>query len=148
MEAVGNQIRENLGLEYTLQGNLDFAEYLPLLEARGATGPFRYGWSFDYPAADSYLTPLFTQASLAPAGSNYSFYTNPEVDELIAQGDQAETPEAGIEDYQAAEDIIAEDMPMAPMFFTEIQSVTSENVSGVRLDLFQRIVTSEVTVNS
>jgi peptide/nickel transport system substrate-binding protein/oligopeptide transport system substrate-binding protein len=39
-------------------------------------------------------------------------------------------------------------MPMAPMFFTEIQSVTSENVSDVRLDLFQRIVTSEVTVNS
>jgi peptide/nickel transport system substrate-binding protein/oligopeptide transport system substrate-binding protein len=148
MEAVGNQIRENLGVEYTLQGNLDFAEYLPLLESKGVAGPFRYGWSFDYPAADSYLTPLFTAASLAPAGSNYSFYTNPEVDSLITQGDQAETPEAGIEDYQAAEDIIAEDMPMAPMFFTEIQSVTSENVSGVRLDLFQRIVTSEVTVNS
>ncbi len=148
MEAVGNQIRENLGVEYTLQGNLDFAEYLPLLESKGVAGPFRYGWSFDYPAADSYLTPLFTAASLAPAGSNYSFYTNPEVDSLITQGDQAETPEAGIEDYQAAEDIIAEDMPMAPMFFTEIQSVTSENVSDVRLDLFQRIVTSEVTVNS
>ncbi|HJX42882.1 MAG TPA: ABC transporter substrate-binding protein [Geodermatophilus sp.] len=148
MEAVGNQLRENLGVEYTLQGNLDFAEYLPLLESRGVTGPFRYGWSFDYPAPDSYLTPLFTAASLAPAGSNYSFYTNPEVDALITQGDQAETVEAGIEDYQAAEDIIAEEMPMAPMFFTEIQSVTSENVANVRLDLFQRIVTSEVTVNS
>ncbi|MGY1725632.1 ABC transporter substrate-binding protein [Geodermatophilus sp. SYSU D01062] len=148
MEAVGNQLRENLGVEYTLQGNLDFAEYLPLLESKGGTGPFRYGWSFDYPAPDSYLTPLFTTQSLAPAGSNYSFWTNPEVESLITQGDQAETVEAGVEDYQAAEDIIAEEMPMAPMFFTEIQSVTSENVSNVRLDLFQRIVTSEVTVNN
>ncbi len=148
MEAVGNQLRENLGVEYTLQGNLDFAEYLPLASSRGLTGPFRIGWSFDYPAADSYLTPLFTEAAFGPAGSNYSFYTNPEVEELLVAGDQAETPEAGLEDYQAAEDIIAEDMPMAPMFFTEIQSVTSENVSNVRLDLFQRVVTSEVTVTS
>ena len=35
---------------------------------------------------------------------------------------------------------------MAPLFFTEIQSVTSENVENVRLDIFQRIVVSEVTV--
>jgi peptide/nickel transport system substrate-binding protein/oligopeptide transport system substrate-binding protein len=70
------------------------------------------------------------------------------VEELIAQGDQAATEEEAVEAYQQAEDLIAEDMPMAPMFFTEIQSVTSENVSNVRLDLFQRIVTSEVTVNS
>ncbi|MGX5655129.1 peptide ABC transporter substrate-binding protein [Geodermatophilus nigrescens] len=148
MEAVGNQLRENLGVEYVLQGNLDFAEYLPLLESRGVAGPFRYGWSFDYPAADSYITPLFTTSSLAPAGSNYSFYTDPQVDQLVVEGDQAATPEDSVASYQEAEDIINEAMPMAPMFFTEIQSVTSENVSDVRLDLFQRIVTSEVTVNS
>ncbi len=148
MEAVGNQLRENIDVEYTLQGNLDFAEYLPLLESRGATGPFRYGWSFDYPAADSYITPLFTTSSLAPAGSNYSFYTDPQVDQLVVEGDQAASPEESVASYQEAEDIVNEAMPMAPMFFTEIQSVTSENVSDVRLDLFQRIVTSEVTVNS
>ena len=90
MEAVGNQLRENLGVEFVLEGNLDFAEYLPLAESQGMTGPFRIGWSFDYPSADSYLTPLF---------------------------------------------------------FTEIQSVHSENVSDVRLDLFQRVVVAEVTVN-
>ncbi|MGY1653823.1 peptide ABC transporter substrate-binding protein [Geodermatophilus sp. SYSU D01119] len=148
MEAVGNQLRENIGVEYVLQGNLDFSEYLPLLESKGVAGPFRYGWSFDYPAADSYITPLFTTSSLAPAGSNYSFYTDPQVDQLVVEGDQAATPEDSVTSYQEAEDIINEAMPMAPMFFTEIQSVTSENVSNVRLDLFQRIVTSEVTVNS
>ena len=50
MEAVGNQLRDNLGVEFALQGNLEFAEYLPLGEAKGWTGPFRYGWSFDYPS--------------------------------------------------------------------------------------------------
>ena len=148
MEAVGNQLRQNLGVEFVLQGNLDFAEYLPLGEQQGWTGPFRYGWSFDYPAAESYLTPLFAESALPPLGSNYSFYSDPQVAELITQGDQATDEAQAIADYQAAEDIIAEAMPMAPLFFTEIQSVHTENVSNVRLDLFQRVVVSEVTVNN
>jgi oligopeptide transport system substrate-binding protein len=148
IEAVGNQLRENLGVEFVLQGNLDFAEYLPLGENKGFTGPYRYGWSFDYPSADSYLTPLFTAATQPPAGSNYSFYTNPEVEALLVEGDQATSPEDAIASYQAAEDILVEDMPMAPMFFTEIQSVHSENVENVTLDLFQRVRVEDVTVVS
>ena len=147
MEAAGNQLRTNLGLEFSLQGNLDFAQYLPLGEQKGFTGPFRYGWSFDYPAAESYLTPLFTPQSLPPIGSNYSFYDNPQVTDLITQGDQAATEEEAIELYQQAEDLIAEDMPNAPLFFTQIQSVHTDNVDNVRIDLFQRPVWSEVTVN-
>jgi ABC-type transport system substrate-binding protein len=147
MEAVGNQLRTGLGLEFSLQGNLDFAQYLPLGEEKGFTGPFRYGWSFDYPAAESYLTPLFTPQSLPPTGSNYSFYDNPQVTDLISQGDQAGSEEEAIELYQQAEDIIAEDMPNAPLFFTQIQTVHTDNVDNVRIDLFQRPVWSEVTVN-
>lgn len=146
MEAVGNQLRQNLGVEFALRGDLDFAQYLPLAEERGFTGPFRYGWSFDYPAAESYLTPLYAAASQPPAGSNLSFYSNPAFEELIAQGDQAPSEEEAIQAYQAAEDLIAEDMPMAPLFFTEIQSVHSDRVDNVRLDLFQHPVWSEVTV--
>jgi oligopeptide transport system substrate-binding protein len=146
MEAVGNQLRENLGVEFVLQGSLDFAEYLPLGESRGFTGPYRYGWSFDYPSADSYLTPLLVPSAQPPAGSNYSFYDNPEVTELLLQGDQAATPEEAIEAYQAAEDLVVQDMPMAPLFFTEIQSVHSENVENVTLDLFQRVRVEDVTV--
>jgi oligopeptide transport system substrate-binding protein len=142
MEAVGNQLRENLGVEFTLQNQLDFAEYLPLLSEGGATGPYRIGWSFDYPSAESYLTPLFT-----PGGSsNYSFYDNPEVTALISEGDQAASPEDAIAAYQSAEDLIVEDMPWAPLFFTEIQSVHSENVENVTLDLFQRVDVAAVTV--
>jgi ABC-type transport system substrate-binding protein len=147
IEAVGNQLRQNLGVDFSLQGNLDFAQYLPLGESKGFTGPFRYGWSFDYPAAESYLTPLFTPQSFPPIGSNYPFYDNPQVVDLISQGDQAATEEEAIELYQQAEDLIAEDMPMAPLFFTQIQSVHTDHVANVRIDLFQRPVWSEVTVN-
>ncbi|WP_156036325.1 ABC transporter substrate-binding protein [Blastococcus sp. URHD0036] len=147
IEAVGNQLRQNLGVDFQLRGDLDFAQYLPLGEEKGFTGPFRYGWSFDYPAAESYLTPLFTPQSFPPVGSNYPFYENPEVTDLIQQGDQAGTEEEAIELYQQAEDLVAEDMPMAPLFFTQIQTVHTDHVSNVRIDLFQRPVWSEVTVN-
>ena len=147
MEAVGNQLRQNLGVDFSLQGSLDFAQYLPLGESKGFTGPFRYGWSFDYPAAESYLTPLFTPQAFPPIGSNYPFYENPQVTDLISQGDQAASEADAIELYQQAEDLIAQDMPMAPLFFTQIQTVHTDHVSNVRIDLFQRPVWSEVTVN-
>ena len=148
VEAVGNQLRENLGIEYTLQGNLDFAEYLPLGDAKGYTGPFRLGWSMDYPSPQNYLEPLYSIAAQPPAGSNSAFYTNPEFDELVAQGNQAESNEEAIEFYQQAEDLLLEDMPVMPMFFGLEQTVWSENVDNVKVDIFGRVDVAAVTVNS
>ena len=36
---------------------------------------------------------------------------------------------------------------MAPLFFTQIQTVHTDHVGNVRIDLFQRPVWQEVTVN-
>jgi oligopeptide transport system substrate-binding protein len=148
VEAVGNQLRENLGIEFTLQGNLDFAEYLPLLDEKGVTGPFRLGWSMDYPSPQNYLEPLYSEAALPPAGSNTAFYVNPEFDELVAQGNEAATNEEAIEFYNQAEDLLLEDMPVMPMFFGLEQTVWSENVSDVKVDIFGRVDVASVTVNS
>jgi oligopeptide transport system substrate-binding protein len=148
VEAVGNQLRENLGIEYTLQGNLDFAEYLPLLDEKGVSGPFRLGWSMDYPSPQNYLEPLYSTAALPPAGSNTAFYSNPEFDELVEQGNQAATNEEAIEFYNQAEDLLLEDMPIMPMFFGLEQTVWSENVDNVKVDIFGRVDVASVTVNS
>lgn len=148
VQAVGNQLRENLGIEYQLKGDLDFSEYLPLQDQKGMTGPFRLGWGMDYPSPQNYLEPLYSTAALPPAGSNATFYSNPEVDDLISQGNQAATNEEAIEFYNQAEDLILEDMPVIPMFFQIEQSVFSENVSNVVVDLFGRVEAENVTVNS
>jgi ABC-type transport system substrate-binding protein len=146
VEAVGNQLRENLGIEYTLQGNLDFAEYLPKLDEKGVTGPFRLGWSMDYPSPQNYLEPLYSEAALPP-GSNSAFYVNPEFDALVAKGNQASSNEEAIEFYNQAEDILLEDMPVMPMFFGLEQTVWSENVSNVKVDIFGHVDVASVTVN-
>jgi len=148
VQAVGNQLRENLGVEYALQGSLDFSEYLPKGDEKGFTGPFRLGWSMDYPSPQNYLEPLFSTQAQPPAGSNSAFYSSPEFDALVAQGNQAASNEEAIELYQQADDVLLEDMPVIPMFFGLTQSVYSENVDDVFVDVFGRVDASQVTVTS
>jgi oligopeptide transport system substrate-binding protein len=146
MQAVGNQLRDNLGVQYILKGDLQQAQYLPLATNRGMTGPFRQGWGMDYPSPQNFLEPLHSTAAFPP-GSNYSFYSNPEFDDLVVQGNEAAGQDEAIEYYNQAEDVLAEDMPLIPMFFRVEQTVFSENVSNVDVDIFGRIDTAAVTVN-
>ena len=145
-QAIGNNLRDNLGITYKLQGGLQFAEYLPKIDAKGITGPYRLGWSMDYPSPQNYLEPLYSTAALPPNGSNGSFYSNKAFDEKVAEGNAADTNEGAITAYQAAEDLVLEDMPVMPMFFRKIQSAHSEKVSNVVVDAFGRIRLEDVTV--
>jgi ABC-type transport system substrate-binding protein len=130
MEAVSNQLRENLGIQDVQFESLDFAQYLPRLEELQVTGPFRLGWSMDYPAMQNYLENLlYTDAS-----SNYTGWSNEEFDSLIDQGNAAETIEEGIEFYQQAEDIAAEELPQAPMFFDRLAAAHSNRVDSVEFN--------------
>ena len=46
----------------------DFAEYLPLQDEKGMTGPFRLGWIMDYPSPQNYLEPLYSHRGAAAGG--------------------------------------------------------------------------------
>ncbi|MCW2714381.1 MAG: oppA [Frankiales bacterium] len=143
--AVGNQLRENLGITYTLKGDLQFGEYLPVGRGKKFTGPFRLGWSMDYPSPQNYLEPLYTEAALPP-GSNTAFYVNPAFDAKVKEGNASKTNEAAIKKYQEAEDILLEDMPIMPMFYGKLQSVHSPKVSNVKFDAFGQCDLASVTV--
>jgi oligopeptide transport system substrate-binding protein len=147
IEAVGNQLRQNLGLDYVLKGDLAIPEYVPLAMEQGFTGPFRSGWTMDYPSPQNYLEPLYSTSALPPGGANTTFYSNPEFDRLVAEGNQAPSNAEAIAKYNQAEDVLLEDMPIIPMFFQVEQSVFSEHVSDVKVDLFGRVEAAEVTVN-
>ena len=146
IEAVGNQLRQNLGVDFVLKGELAIPEYMPLAFGQGFTGPFRSGWTMDYPSPQNYLEPLYSTTALPPGGANTTFYSNPEFDRLVADGNQARSNEAAIAKYNEAEDVLLEDMPILPMFFQVEQSVFSEHVSNVEVDLFGRVDAAQVTV--
>ncbi|MBB3083031.1 peptide ABC transporter substrate-binding protein [Geodermatophilus sabuli] len=148
MEAVGNQLRENLGVEYQLRGDLPQAEFLPLKDAKGMTGPFRDAWIMDYPVAENFLGPLYSSVALPPAGSNYTFYSNPQFDQLLQQGNAAASDDEAVAAYQAAEDVLIADLPSAPLFYRLNQGAHSENVDNVIIDAFGRIDAAAVEVVS
>lgn len=113
MQALGDQLNENLGIEYTLNVDQQFAEYLDTLQNEEANGPFRLGWGPDYAIMETYLTHLYGTGQ----SSNYFGYSNPEFDDLLETGDAAATVEEAIGIYQQAEDVIGEDMVSIPLWW-------------------------------
>ena len=124
LQAVGDQIKAALGIDYDIRVNLQFPEYLATADAKKFTGPFRLGWGPDYPVIETYLKPLYGTGG----SSNNSTYANPDFDKLITEGDSAANVEEAIAKYQAAEDILGEDIPVIPMWFSKTAALYSSNV--------------------
>jgi oligopeptide transport system substrate-binding protein len=144
MQAVSNQLRQNLGIQDIVFEQKDFAEYLTILDAKTVTGPFRLGWVMDYPSPQNFLQPIYSTTG----SSNNMGYSNPEVDSLISDGNQAANVDEGIELYNQAEDLILQDMPVIPMWFNRVDAAWSENVSNVTVDAFVQVDIAGVSVNS
>ena len=149
IEAVSNMWRQNLGVEDITFESMPFAKYLGLLDQgflgnfdEAVTGPFRLGWGMDYPSMQNYLENLHG----TEAGSNYTTYSNPEVDDLIQQGKQADSLEGAIASHQEADDIILEDMPIIPLWFGLGTTVYSERVSNILVDKFAFVDIAAVQV--
>lgn len=143
VEAVARQVQENLGFDYKLKST-EWAQYLELLDGQKFTGPFRLGWSLDYPSPENYLRPLVGTGG----DSNYTGYSNPEFDEKLTVADQAATMEESIELYQEAGDMALEDMPILPMWSGVTAIASSDEVADVRYDVGEgEIAFGEITVN-
>jgi len=142
MEAVSNQLRQNLGIQDINFESFEFAEYLGKLDAEEATGPFRLGWVMDYPSPQNYLEPIY-----GTTGSSNNFaYSNKEVDGLIDKGNAAPTIDEGITFYNQAEDIILEEMPVIPTWFGLNQTAHTERIDNVVVDAFSFIRLEDVEV--
>lgn len=123
LQAVGDQIKAALGIDYELKVNLQFPEYLATADAKKFTGPFRLGWGPDYPVVETYLKPLYGTGG----SSNNSTYSNPAFDDLIKKGDAADA-QAALAFYNQAEDLVLEDMPVVPLWFSKTAALYSDKV--------------------
>ena len=142
MEALANMLRTNLGITDIRFNVYDFSQFLTLVKARKVTGPFFSNWLMDYPSPHTYIAPLYTGG----ARTNRTGYANPAVDEHIAEGDRAPSVAAAIPAYQAAEDVILDDMPTIPLWFGKTRAVHGDRVTHVAIDPFSRIRVQDVQV--
>ncbi|HEU4542603.1 MAG TPA: ABC transporter substrate-binding protein [Jiangellaceae bacterium] len=114
VNAACNSISNALEIECRAQAVPLFAEFREQINARetGDMTMFRTGWQMDYPSIENFLTPLYATGASANDGD----YSNEQFDDLVRQAAQAQDDEA-LELYQQAERVLAEDMPVIPLWY-------------------------------
>ncbi|GAA4922947.1 peptide ABC transporter substrate-binding protein [Actinoplanes utahensis] len=135
VDAVCNQIRAILGVTCTGVQETKFAVLTAKARAREPLGLMRMGWVMDYPLMENYLGPIYG----IDGSSNFYGYENAEFDELVAKGSEATTQAAAEKKWQEAEDMLAEDMPVIPLFSRMNVFGYSEHVQNVEMDLFSNV---------
>jgi peptide/nickel transport system substrate-binding protein/oligopeptide transport system substrate-binding protein len=144
VDATCNQLKKNLGVECVGTPEPKFADLLTKVENKKPVGAFRMGWVMDYPSMEDYLGPLYS----TNGSSNYYGYSNPTFDKLVQEGESAPTADAAVQKYQAAEDILAKDMPVIPLRFGQNNFGFSTHVKNVQIDLFDRVKLDQIEVVS
>ncbi|WP_394552579.1 ABC transporter substrate-binding protein [Agromyces sp. MMS24-JH15] len=128
VDAISNQLKNNLGIEASGNPYPTFAEARTEITNRTIQTAFRSGWIGDYPALFNFLGPLYgTNAS-----SNDGDYTNPEFDALLSEGLGATDIEAANEKFQQAQEILFTDLPVIPLWYYGVDGAWSESVDNVQ----------------
>lgn len=141
VDAVCNDVKNNLGVPCEGKAYPDFASLRDDVTQNKMDNPFRTGWQMDYPAVSNFLGPLYATG----AGSNDAQYTNPQFDELIKKGDAAASPEEGIGQYQAAQKLLLEDLPAIPLWYQNALGGYANTVENVEFDVFSVPIYTQIT---
>jgi ABC-type transport system substrate-binding protein len=144
--------QQDLGLDFEFKSQ-PFTPYLGALDKRSTVdGPYRLGWLPDYPSPENYLDPIYGAGS-----SNYGDWggegtgteeSHQEFLDLVEEGNSAATPEEGIPSYQAAADVVLENMVVMPLWFGQTFILSSDNVEGVNYSPLDQLLLKDVSVTS
>lgn len=127
VDAVTNSIKNTLGIDAAGKAYPTFAEIRTAVTDKTIKEAFRTGWQADYPALANFIAPLYQTG----AGANDGQYSNPAVDKLIAEGNSAKTLDEANAKYQAAQEILLQDLPAIPMWYGVANGGYSTKVSNV-----------------
>lgn len=141
VDAVTGQLRKVLGIQAEGKPYADFKSLRDDVTNRTIAGAFRTGWQADYPGLYNFLAPLYATG----AGSNDGDYSNPEFDKLLKQAAAAADPKENIKLLQEAQQILFKDLPVIPLWYSNVTGGWSKNVDNVvvgwnSVPLYQDIV--------
>ncbi|WP_282827552.1 peptide ABC transporter substrate-binding protein [Gulosibacter sediminis] len=127
VDATANSISNTLGITAEGKSYPSFAAALEDRENQKLDGATRAGWQGDYPSQGNFLSGQYQTG----ASSNYEGYSNPEFDELVTEALSAPTTEEAVELYTQAQQILLEDLPSIPLWYSNAVGVWGESVSNV-----------------
>ncbi|MBM7469887.1 oligopeptide transport system substrate-binding protein [Microbacterium keratanolyticum] len=128
VDAVSNQIKNTLGIEASGDPYPTFQDLRSKVNDRTITTAARSGWQADYPGLYNFLGPLYATG----AGSNDGDYTNPEFDAAIKAGISNPDAAGQLEDFTKAQEILFNDLPAIPLWYSNVTGGFSENVDNVK----------------
>ncbi len=113
LEVILEMWRTMLGIDVEIQ-QVEWATFLQDLNEQRLQAFAGLGWQADYPDPQDFLDILFHSESRL----NHSAYINPEVDDLLEQARVATEWEARKSLYNKAEQLIVDDVPWIPLWFS------------------------------
>lgn len=109
------------------------AEWASILSNTYPNADFQVGrlsWIADYPIMDNFLYPLFVTGG----DNNYGQYSNADVDKGLLDARAIASDDERVAKYQEVDKLIAEDMPVIPLFYYKHQMVCSQRVKSLYID--------------
>jgi dipeptide transport system substrate-binding protein len=89
------------------------------------------GWTADNGDPDNFLGQLLTSTSATPENAlNVAYYTNPDVDDLIAQGLTTTDENERRDIYMRVQEIVVGDAPWVPIAYVKPPVGLQEQVQG------------------
>lgn len=119
---------QQLGLTVKIVLN-DFATHQEMVYT-GKAPVFRASWIGDYPDAENYMALLYS-AYHAPAGPNTTHFSNAEFDKLFEQALNTQNFRERANLYAQMERILADEMPIIPIYFDEVVRIKQKNIQGL-----------------
>jgi oligopeptide transport system substrate-binding protein len=127
-DATANQIKNVLGIDAAGQSYATFDDLRTDVTERTIETAFRTGWQPDYPSIYNYLAPLYGTG----AGSNDGDYSNEELDDLFEQISAAQDDATVYALQDQAQEILLEDLPAIPLWYSNIAAVTALGIENVQ----------------
>ncbi|SHI83697.1 ABC transporter substrate-binding protein [Lutispora thermophila] len=107
---------------------LEFATFIDSTN-KGEHDMGYYGWVTSTADADYTYYPIY-HSSQHGAPGNRSFIANADIDKYIEEGRVTTDPAARLQSYKALEQILTEESPVAPLYYSEVNVGTSKKVQG------------------
>jgi oligopeptide transport system substrate-binding protein len=127
VDATTNSIKNTLGIDASGAPYVDFASLRTEVTDRTIQTAFRTGWQADYPGLYNFLGPIYA----TNAGSNDGDYSNAEFDQLLSDGISDTDPESANATFQQAQEILLQDLPATPLWYSNVTGGYSESVDNV-----------------
>ncbi|OKX88506.1 peptide ABC transporter substrate-binding protein [Corynebacterium glutamicum] len=142
-DATANSIRNTLGIDALGNPYPDFKSLRDDVTNRTINGAFRTGWQADYPSLGNFLGPLYGTG----AGSNDGDYSNPDFDAKLAEAANAADADASTPLYNEAQEILLQDLPAIPTWYSNAVGGYSTNVDNVEFQWNSQPAYYQITKN-